>query len=234
MSGESRSLSSKLLLFLVMGSMPVALYMAFIYAPEEASMGPVQRIFYFHVSSAWIAFLAYFVIFVGSLGYLIKRSPKMDSLAHGAGEVGFMFCSLVLITGPLWAKPVWGLWWPWDARITSTFALWLLYASYLSVRHFFEESGRSATLAAVVGIIGFIDVPIVYFSIRWWRTHHPAPVILGGEGSGLDPQMYTALWVTLGAFLALFSFLLWQVFTLRSVEREIFSIRRRMVILASK
>ena len=234
MSRDPRSLLSRLILLLTMGSMPVALYMAFIYAPEEASMGPVQRIFYFHVSSAWISFLAYFVVFVGSLGYLITRSPKMDSLAHGAGEVGFIFCSLVLITGPLWAKPVWGLWWPWDARITSTFALWLLYASYLTVRHFFEESGRAATLAAVVGIIGFIDVPVVYFSIRWWRTHHPAPVIMGGEGSGLDPQMYTALWVTMGAFLALFSFLLWQAFTLRSVEREIFSIRRRVVILGSK
>ena len=234
MAGESRSLSSKLFLFLVMGSMPVALYMAFLYAPEEATMGPVQRIFYFHVASGWIALLAYVVVAVGSVGYLMKRTSKMDSLAQAAGEVGFVFCSLVLITGPLWAKPVWGVWWPWDARITSTFALWLLYASYLAVRHFFEDSGRSATLAAVVAIIGFIDVPIVFFSIRWWRTHHPAPVVMGGEGSGLDPQMLTAFWVCVGAFMALFSFLLWQVFTLRSVEKETFSLRRRLIISSSK
>ncbi len=230
----SQNIFSKLILLLAIGLMPVALYMVFIYAPEEASMGAVQRIFYFHVSSAWIAFFSYFVVFIGSLGYLIRRSSRMDSLAHGAGEVGFVFCSLVLITGPLWAKPVWGIWWPWDARITSTFVLWLLYASYVVVRHFFEESGRSATLAAVVGIIGFIDVPVVYFSIRWWRTHHPAPVIMGGEGSGLDPQMYTTLWVTMAAFLALFSYLLWQVYTLRRVESKIFSIRRQLVILGLK
>ena len=164
--------------------MLAALYMTFIYAPEEATMGPVQRIFYFHVGSAWTAFLAYFLVFVGSVGYLVTRSARADIFAHSAAEVGFVFCSLVLTTGPLWAKPVWGIWWPWDARITLTFVLWLLFVSYLVLRDYFGESDRSAALGAVVGIVGFIVVPLDYFAIRWWRTHHPSPVVLAGEGAG--------------------------------------------------
>ena len=223
-----------LFLCVTLGWMMVALYMIFLYAPEEATMGPVQRIFYFHVSSGWIALFAYFLVFVGSVGYLARGSVKMDTLAYCSGQVGFVFCSLVLVTGPLWAKPAWGIWWPWDARITSTFVLWLLYASYLALRHYFGESDRAATLGAVVGIIGFIDVPIVYFSIRWWRTHHPSPVIMGGEGSGLHPQMFTAWMVTLGAFTVLFFYVLWQRFTLRSVEREIVTLRRQMIFSGLK
>ena len=223
-----------LFLCVTLGWMLVALYMVFLYAPEEATMGPVQRIFYFHVSSAWTAYLGYFVMFVGSVGYLAKRSVKMDLLAHSAGEVGFVFCTLILITGPLWAKPVWGIWWPWDVRITSTFVLWLLYVSYLVLRDYFHETERSATLGAVVGIIGFIVVPINYFAIRWWRTHHPSPVIMGGEGSGLDPQMRITFFVTLGALTALFFYLLWQRFTIRSVEREIVTLRRQMIFSGLK
>ncbi len=209
--------------------MLAALYMIFIYAPEEATMGPVQRIFYFHVGSAWTAFLAYFLVFVGSVRYLATRSVRADIFAHSAGEVGFVFCSLVLTTGPLWAKPVWGLWWPWDARITLTFVLWLLFVSYLVLRDYFGESDRSAALGAVVGIVGFIVVPLDYFAIRWWRTHHPSPVVMAGEGAGLDPRMWNALMVTFGAMVALFSFLLWQRFTIRKIEKAIFAFRRRLV-----
>ena len=223
-----------LFLCVTLGWMLVALYMIFLYAPEEATMGLVQRIFYFHVSSAWTAYLGYFVMFVGSVGYLAKRSVKMDLLAHSAGEVGFVFCTLILITGPLWAKPVWGIWWPWDVRITSTFVLWLLYVSYLVLRDYFDEPERSAPLSAVVSFIGFLVVPINYFAIRLWRTHHPSPVIMGGEGSGLDPQMKITFFVTLGAFTALFFYLLWQRFTIRSVEREIVTLRRQMIFSGLK
>jgi heme exporter protein C len=206
----------------------VASYTIFLYAPKEATMGEVQRIFYIHVSSAWTALLAYFLIFLGSVSYLWKRSRVADDFAYGAAEVGFVFCTCVLVTGPLWAKPVWGIWWTWDARLTLTFVLWLLFVAYLMLRSYVINPGRAAVLAAVVGIIGFADVPIDYMAIRWWRTQHPQPVIAGGEGSGLDPQMWVTLLVTWGAFLCLFSYLLRQYMRLASMRREIANLRRSL------
>ena len=204
----------------------VATYLIFLYAPQELTMGEVQRIFYIHVSSAWTALLAYFLIFLGSVGYLWKRSMVADDFAHAAGEVGFVFCTCVLVTGPLWAKPVWGIWWTWDARLTLTFVLWLLFVAYLMLRSYVLNPARAAVLAAVVGIIGFVDVPIDYMAIRWWRTQHPQPVIAGGEGSGLDPQMWVTLLVTWGAFLFLFSYLMRQYLRLASTRREVAHLRR--------
>jgi heme exporter protein C len=204
----------------------LAFCMVFLYAPQEVTMGEVQRIFYVHVPSAWTAFVAYFLVFLGSVGYLWKRSRRADDLAHAAGEVGLVFCSGVLVTGPLWAKPVWGIWWTWDARLTLTFVLWLLFVSYLMLRSYVSSPGRVATLAAVVGIIGFVDVPIDYMAIRWWRTQHPQPVMAGGEGSGIDPRMWVTLLVTWGAFLCLFSYLLRQRLWLAEARRELTGLRR--------
>jgi heme exporter protein C len=204
----------------------VATYLIFLYAPQEATMGEVQRIFYIHVASAWTAMLAYFLIFLGSVGYLWKRRDAADDFAHGAAEVGFVFCTCVLVTGPLWAKPVWGIWWTWDARLTLTFVLWLLFVAYLMLRSYVINPGRAAVLAAVVGIMGFVDVPIDYMAIRWWRTQHPQPVIAGGEGSGLDPRMWVALFVTWGAFLCLFAYLLRQYMRLAALRREVSHLRR--------
>ncbi len=212
----------------------VALYLIFLYAPQEETMGEVQRIFYYHVPAAWTAFLAYFFLFLASVYYLWKRSPVADGLAQACGEVGFVFCTIVLVTGPLWAKPVWGIWWTWDARLTSTFVLWLLFVSYLMLRSYVLSPGRAATLAAVVGIIGFVDVPIVYMSIRWWRTQHPQPVIAGGEGSGLDPHMWVALLVSWGAFLCLFTYLVRQRLALGELRREWSAIRREWLERAQK
>jgi heme exporter protein C len=200
--------------------------MIFLYAPQEATMGEVQRIFYIHVPSAWPAFLAYFIVFLGSVRYLWRRSQPADDLAHAAGEVGFVFCTCVLVTGPLWAKPVWGIWWTWDARLTSTFVLWLLFIAYLMLRSYVFNPGRAAVLGAVVGILGFVDVPIVYMSIRWWRTQHPQPIIAGGEGSGIDPQMKLALLVSWGAYLCLFSYLVRLRLGLANARRELTMLRR--------
>jgi heme exporter protein C len=204
----------------------VALYMIFSYAPEEATMGAVQRIFYAHVPSAWTAFLAYFLVFLASIAYLWKRMHFADDLAYSCAEVGFVFCTCVLVTGPLWAKPVWGIWWTWDARLTSTFVLWLLFISYLMLRSYVMNPGRAAVLGAVVGILGFVDVPIVYMSIRWWRTQHPQPVIAGGEGSGLDPRMWVTLLVCWGACLCLFAYLVRQRLRLAEARRELTLLRR--------
>jgi heme exporter protein C len=169
-------------------------YQALFVAPTEQTMGDVQRIFYYHVPSAWVAGVCFFVNFVASIAYILKRSSKADALAAASAEVGVVFCTIVLITGPLWARPVWGIWWTWDARLTTTLVLWLIYVSYLLLRRF-SAGSQTQTIAAVLGIFGFVDVPIVYMSIRWFRTQHPSPVMGGGENSGLDPAMaHVFLW----------------------------------------
>ncbi len=206
----------------------VALSMIFLYAPQEATMGEVQRIFYIHLASALTAFVAYFLVFAGSLSYLWMRNPLADDLAYASAEVGFLFCTCVLVTGPLWARPVWGIWWTWDARLTSTFILWLLYVGYLMVRSYVVHPGRAATLGAVVGIIGFVDVIVDYMAIRWWRTQHPQPVILGGTGSGIDRPMLVTVLVSLGAFLCLFAFLVRQRLGLAGAERSLRVLKRRL------
>ncbi len=201
----------------------IALYLIFLYAPQEMTMGEVQRIFYIHVPSGWTAGTAYLILFVASVLYLWKRSPRADDVAQAAGEVGFVFCSCLIVTGPLWAKPVWGIWWTWDARLTSTLVLWLIYVSYLILRRY-ATGGQTATLAAVLAIFGFLDVPLVYMAIRWFRTQHPQPVIGGGEGSGIDPHMLHALmwnWLAFMVFAGLIGFLRYRLEVLsRLVDAE--------------
>jgi heme exporter protein C len=198
------------LALLTLISMLAALYGIFLYAPTEQTMGEVQRIFYLHVSSDWISFLAIFCVFFYSLRFLAKRERDLDIKAAAAAEVGVVFCTMGLLTGMLWAKPVWGIWWTWDPRLTSFFVLWLIYLGYLMLRRLVESPEQRARLSAVFGILGAVDVPIVYMSNRWWRTQHPAPVMGGGEGSGLDPQMRIAFLATLFAF-TLFYFYLWRI-----------------------
>jgi heme exporter protein C len=188
------------LLLAVPALLGYAYYLGMYAAPAEASMGDVQRIFYYHVPSAWTAFLCFFANFAASVAYLANRGKRADALAVAAAEVGVVFCSVVLVTGPLWARPVWGIWWTWDARLTSTLILWLIYVSYLLLRKV-STGGQTPVLAAALAVFGFLDVPIVYLSIRFFRTQHPQPVIAGGEGSGLDPMMAKALLVNWLAFL---------------------------------
>src|SRR5690606_1870764 len=140
------------------------LYLALIYAPPERTMGEVQRIFYFHVASAWNAFLAFIVVAAASIAYLLTRQPRWDQLAHASAEVGVLFTTLTLMGGTLWMRPVWNTWWTWDPRLTTTLILWFIYVGYLLLRSLTEGSERRARLAAIYGIIGFIDVPIVYLS----------------------------------------------------------------------
>src|SRR3974377_1227700 len=169
-SGAAISTPSILVVFFLLAA---ASYGALIWAPTENTMGLVQRIFYFHVSSAWTGFVAFIMVFVGSIAYLRTRAPKWDSLSVASAEVGVAFFTIVLVTGPIWAKPVWGIWWTWDARLTSSFLLWVLYVSYLILRTLVDEPARRALVAAVFGIFATMDIPLVYFSI-WWccvRNH---------------------------------------------------------------
>jgi heme exporter protein C len=212
----------------------VALYMTFFYAPEEMTMGQVQRIFYIHVPCGWAALLGFIIIFIASMVYLANRSVAADEIAHSAAEVGFIFNCGSLITGSLWAKPAWGIWWTWDARLTLTFLLWLLYVAYLMLRSYMISPARVANLCAVVGIIGFIDVIIDYMAIRWWRTQHPQPVVLGGPDSGLDPRMLATLLVAVGAFTCLFFYLLRLRLRLADSRRELSEIRRTLELTSSE
>ncbi len=175
-------------------------------AGTDRLQGPPQRIFYVHVPSAWVAFFAFFLVFVFSIRYLATRRPEDDVRAHACAEAGVVFCSLVIISGPIWARPVWGVWWTWDARLTTTLILWMMYVGYLMLRAYMGEPGRRARFAAVLGIIGFLNVPIVHMSVEWWRTLHPKPVVVRSGGlSDLPGSMHVALWSSLLAFMLLFA-----------------------------
>ncbi|MHB1132525.1 MAG: cytochrome c biogenesis protein CcsA [Chloroflexota bacterium] len=202
------------------------LYMAFVYAPTEATLGHSQRIFYFHLGSAVTAFLAFGVVFVASILYLVRRERRWDSLAVASAEIGIVFCSLVLLTGPLWAKPAWGTWWTWDPRLTTTMILWLIYVAYLMLRSAMEEPSRRALVSAVFGIVGFVDVPIVFMSIRWWRTIHP--VIAEGGELNLTPPMVATLVVSIVAFLILFAYLLVERLRLQRTADELERLRAEL------
>jgi heme exporter protein C len=194
-------------------------------------MGDVQRIFYFHVGSWWIAFLAFAVVFGASVAYLVTRRRQYDTLALASAEIGVVFTSMGLFTGPLWAKPAWGIYWTWDARLTTALVLWLIYVSYLMLRRYVPDEAKRANLAAVAGIIGFVDVPIVHFSIRWWRTQHPQPVVMGGADSGLDPLMAQALMMSLTAFLFLYLWLLAKRFSIERAQQEIEHLHKQIEVL---
>jgi heme exporter protein C len=196
------------------------LYQALVAAPTEATMGDVQRIFYYHVPSAWTAFLLFFTNFGASVYYLAKRCPKADAIAISAAEVGVVFQTVNLITGPIWAKPVWGIWWTWDARLTSTLVLWLIYVSYLLLRRY-STAGQNPVLAAVLSIFGAVDVVFVYMAIRWFRTQHPQPVMGAGENSGLDPSMWHALLANWVGFLALAGLVVFLRYRLERLRQDV-------------
>src|SRR5437899_12434395 len=186
----------------------VAGYCALFVAPTEATMGLIQRIFYFHVPFGWTAFVAFFISFISSIADVRSGALRWDWLAVSSAEVGVPFVTVLLVTGPIWAHPVWGIWWTWDARLTSTFVLWVLYVCYLLLRTLIDEPERRAVVSAVFNIFAAFDIPLVYFSIWFFRTQHPQPVL--GSGGSLDPRMLDVLLLCWGASLALLALLLCQ------------------------
>jgi len=249
-------------------------YEAIWVAPTERTMGDVQRIFYYHVPSAWTAFLLFFINFLASVQFLASATPTtrravawtfdilgaigaiaafyiplpagmepsavattvlmiplsyyivgkffdgpaLDILAVTAAEVGVVFCTIVLVTGPIWARPVWGIWWTWDLRLTTTLVLWLIYVSYLVLRRF-SDSAQTPKLAAVLAVFGALDVPLVYFSIWFFRTQHPQPVI--GGGGSIDPRMMHVLLINWLAFSCLAGMVCWARYNLEKMKRDI-------------
>lgn len=195
------------LLFLVAVLVPLCLHAVFRFVPTEGRMGVVQRIFYFHVPSALAGFLGVALCALFSALYLWKRDRRLDLLAHASAELGVLFFTIVLLTGPIWARPVWGVWWTGEVRLTSTLVLWLLYAGYLILRQSAENPEQAARFCAVLGIVGALDVPIIYYSVEWWRGLHPKVLKVSG-GQGLDPAMEQALALCSVTFLLLFVLLL--------------------------
>jgi heme exporter protein C len=193
-------------------------YAALFIAPDEKTMHLVQRIFYFHVPSWSASFTAFTIVFVANIAYLSTRQLRWDWLGVSAAEVGVAICSIGLLTGPLWARPVWGIWWTWDARLTTTLVLWLIYVSYLVLRRF-SNSAQTQMLAAALAVFGALDVPLVYFSIWFFRTQHPQPVI--GGGGSMDPHMLQVLLISWMAFLCFAFLVCWSRFRLEVLRREI-------------
>lgn len=190
-------------------AMLAALYLVFLVVPTERDQGIVQRIFYFHVPSAWTAFLGFFVVCGASVAFLWKGSDYWDRVAKSSAEVGMVFCTLVLLTGPIWARPIWGTWWTWDPRLTMTIILWTIYASYLLLRAYGSEEDQIARYAAVLGIVGAIDIPLIVVSVRLWRGIHPAVMMARDPQGGLrDPMMRVTLFTAAAAFVFTYLWLL--------------------------
>src|SRR3990172_9344263 len=198
----------------------LGMYMATLYAPTERTMSHAQRIFYVHVPAAWAGFLAFGVVFVCSIGFLWTRRRSYDLAAQASTEVGVVFTTLAIISGAVWGRAAWGTWWTWDPRLTTTFMLWLIYVVSLMVRAYGGAGSQAARFAAVLGVIGFLDIPLIHLSVVWWRSLHPLPVVIRPEGfgSGLHPAMLQALLVNVAAFAVLYV--------------ALFSVRRRQMAAA--
>lgn len=213
----------KLLTGLTFIGMVASLYMAFIYAPTEAVMGHIQRIFYFHMGAVWVATVAFTVVFIASIQYLRRETRFWDILALSSAEIGVLFTTLTIITGSIWAKPVWGTWWTWDPQLTTTFILWILYIAYLMLRSAVGSDVKKAKFAAVFGIIAFIDLPLVYLSVRLMRGI--SPVVFGGRGGGIAPQMMFTLVVCLITFTLLYVVLLRGRMSIEEMKDELARLR---------
>lgn len=195
-------------------------YAALFIAPDESTMHAIQRIFYFHASSGWAAMEASLIVFIANVLFLVKRDLKWDWLGVSSAEVSVAFWTVVLITGPIWAHPVWGIWWTWDARLTLSLVIWLLYVAYLILRTLVIDPERRAVVSAIFGVFVFLGVPLDYLSIRIWRTQHPQPVVFGGANSGLDPTMAKVFFFCSGVMTVLMIALIRHRYRLERLRHE--------------
>ena len=206
---------------LAAAALVLGFWMIFFYAPTEREMGIVQRIFYVHLPSALMAYLAFGIVALCSLGYLWLRDERLDAIAVCAAELGVIFTSIVLTTGPLWGKIAWGAWWVWDARLSFTLLLWFIYVGYFVLRGATEDPERGKRFAAVLGIVGAVDIPLIHMSVQWFRSQHPKPVVLKPEGPTAAPEMVQTLLVNMLAFTLLFFSLLLARYVVERLSRRI-------------
>ncbi len=224
MGVKRNSLLDTLLWGFLLPAVVLALYMAFLEAPRERTMGDLQRIFYFHAPAGIAGLTAFVVNFFASVAYLIKKERKWDGLAVASAETGVVFLTMLLVTGPIWAKPVWLVWWTWSPRLTSSLILWLLYVAFLLIRNYVPDPDRKAMMSAVFGVVAFVDAPIVWFSIRWWRDIHPSPML---ETGGLSPLMRPAFYTCFVVFLVLMTYLIRRRYYLEVARHDIEALERQ-------
>ncbi len=198
---------------LAMAVAAVGVALAFI-APPDRVQGNLQKLMYVHVPAAWIAYLAFVLTLIGSIGWLWRREPRWDRLAAAAAEVGVFFTGLAIALGAIWGKPVWGVWWTWDARLVTTALLFFVYLGYLALRRVTEDRSDRARRSAVFGVVAFIQVPVVHFSVIWWRTLHQPPTVLRPGDPTIDHTMLAVLLVNLVGFTLLGAWMLRQRFRL--------------------
>ncbi len=203
--------------------MAVTLYMVFMWVPTEQNLGVSQRIFYFHVPLGWIGMLSIVVVAVASLMHLITGKEKWDSLAYATAELGVIFATLILVTGAIWARPVWGVWWTWDAKLTTTLVLWFIYVGYLMIRAHGPSGTQGKRYASVIALIGAIDSPIIYKATDWWRTAHPERNV----PSDLASEMLLTLLVAMVTFTVLYAYLLVERYSLRKSESDLDELHQR-------
>ena len=196
------------------------LVMAFGVAPREATQGNVQRIMYLHVPSVWVAYLAFVVVLVCSVVYLVRRTEGADQLAHASAEVGVLFTGITIATGSIWGKPTWGTWWTWDARLTTVSILFVMYLGYLLLRGMIEDRERGARFAAVLGIVAAFNIPLVHFSVLWWRTLHQPPSLMKPGGAAMPDVIKYALLVNFAAFTLLYVYFVTRRARLLRLEAE--------------
>ncbi len=230
MNGTRQSGSStvwSLLLFATLALFAAALYTIFVVAPVEQQMGIVQKIFYFHVPSAYAMYIGFFVSAVGSAVYLLKRSPRWDAIAVAGAEVGTLFCLIVLLTGPLWARKAWGVWWTWDPRLTTTLLSGMIFAAYLALRSMGDAGEVEKRFAAGLALLGLVNLPLIHYSVQRWRGVHPT--VITGKGGGLESEMYWALGISFLAFTGLAVLLIWARASLEWQREE--SARLRLELM---
>ena len=209
--------------------MALALYMVFLWAPTEQNLGVSQRIFYFHVPLGWLGMVSIVVVAFASIMHLVTGRERWDSLAHATAEIGLICATLILVTGSIWAKPVWGVWWTWDAKLTTTLILWFIYVGYLMVKAYAPKGSQGQRFASVVALIGAIDAPIIYFATVWWRTAHPE-LNIGplAESGGLDSRMALTFLVSLVAFTVMYVYLLVERYSLKRTANDLDELHRRI------
>jgi heme exporter protein C len=213
--------ATRLLGVLAALGLAAGLVAGFAYAPREAVQGNVQRIMYVHVPAVFTAYAAFALVLAGSVAYLATRRAGWDRLAAAGAEIGVLFTGLTIATGSIWGKPTWGVWWTWDARLTSTAVLFLVYVGYLMLRAMVEDPDARARYAAVVGILGAANIPIVHFSVKWWRALHQPSTILGPEPSPIAAPIKLALFVNVAAFALLFAYFLVRRIEVARLEDEV-------------
>ncbi len=213
--------------FIIAPFVLTALYLVFIWSPVERQMGIVQKIFYFHVGSAWNSFLAFFIVFIFSIIYLIRQKRIFDLVAEVSAEIGVVFTTISLITGSIWGRSAWNTWWSWEPRLSTTLILWFIYFAYVMIRKIDISWEKKARLSSVFGIIGFINVPVVYMSIRWWRSKlHP--IVFGEKGGGIEPEMlFTLIFCVVTTSIIYYLFLQKRI-AIRKAELELLQIKENI------